>query len=129
MPRESLSQLIRYGMTGAALATIGQATYYALAASGLLSPLFAIAVGTIVALCLGYVAHGWFSFKGHGDRSDHKRMGSRFLAVNFVGYLLNSFWVWMFVNDLGYPEWVPIIPNVTLTPILTFLLHRNWTYR
>lgn len=116
-------------MTGAVLATVAQGIYYGLAAGGILPPLLAITIGTFVALGLGYIAHGWFSFREHGARADHKRMGSKFLAVNIVGYMLNSFWVWLLVEHFGTPEWVPIVPNVTLTPMLTFVLHRHWTFR
>ena len=79
-------------------------------------------------MIVGYFAHGWVSFRGHGERDDHARIGTRFVAVNVFGYLLNSFWVWLLVERLDGPNWWPIVPNVVLTPLLTFALHRRWTY-
>ncbi|HET9356029.1 MAG TPA: GtrA family protein, partial [Sphingomicrobium sp.] len=127
--RETLLQLSRYGMIGAAITILGQLIYYVLAETRTTSPLVAIAIAWIVGVAVGYFAHGWISFRGHGPRSDHARMGSRFIAVNVVGYVLNSFWVWLLVERLGGPNWWPIPPNVILTPLMTFWLHRHWTFR
>jgi putative flippase GtrA len=126
--RETFAQLIRYGIIGALITIGGQAIYLSLADSHLTSPLMAIAIAWITGVILGYFAHGWVSFKGHGERDDHARIGSRFVAVNMFGYLVNSFWVWFLVERLHGPNWWPVVPNIVLTPLLTFGLHRRWTY-
>jgi putative flippase GtrA len=126
--RAALGQLIRYGIIGALITIGGQAIYYGLAESRMTSPLMAIAIAFVIGLCVGYFAHGWVSFRGHGERDDHARIGARFVAVNIFAYLVNSFWVWLLVERLGGPNWWPIIPNVVFTPLLTFALHRRWTY-
>lgn len=126
--RAALFQLIRYAVIGAAITAGGQAIYYALAESRTTSPLVAIAIAWIFGVSVGYFAHGWISFAGHGQRDDHGRMGLRFVAVNLIGYALNSFWVWLLVDRLGGATWWPIIPNIALTPLMTFWLHRRWTF-
>jgi putative flippase GtrA len=126
--RETLLQLTRYGVIGAAITILGQAIYYLLAESRTTSPLVAIAIAWIVGVIVGYFAHGWISFRGHGARDDHGRIGVRFVAVNIFGYVINSFWVWLLVERLDGATWWPIIPNVVLTPLMTFVLHRRWTY-
>ena len=126
--RETFAQLIRYGIIGALITIGGQAIYLGLADSHLTSPLMAIAIAWITGVIVGYFAHGWVSFKGHGERDDHARIGSRFVAVNVFGYLANSFWVWFLVERLHGPNWWPILPNVFLVPLVTFGLHRRWTY-
>ena len=126
--RAALIQLVRYGLIGAAITAGGQAIYYALAESRTTSPLVAIAIAWIVGVIVGYFAHGWISFAGHGQRDDHGRMGLRFVAVNLIGYAINSFWVWLLVERLGGATWWPIIPNIALTPLMTFWLHRRWTF-
>lgn len=126
--REAFAQLIRYGVIGALITIGGQAIYYGLAESRLTSPLVAIAIAWIVGVAVGYFAHGWVSFRGHGERDDHARIGTRFVAVNVFGYVVNSFWVWLLVERLDGPNWWPIVPNIVLTPLLTFALHRRWTY-
>ena len=126
--RAALLQLIRYAFIGAAITAGGQAIYYVLAESRTTSPLVAIAIAWIVGVIVGYFAHGWISFAGHGERDDHGRMGLRFVAVNLIGYAINSFWVWLLVERLGGATWWPIIPNIALTPLMTFWLHRRWTF-
>ncbi len=126
--RATVLQLARYGGIGLAITILGQAIYYGLAESRTVSPMMAIAIAWIVGVVVGYFAHGWISFRGHGPRTDHGRMGTRFVAVNVVGYVLNSFWVWLLVERLDGPTWWPIVPNLALTPLMTFVLHRRWTY-
>ena len=126
--RAALLQLIRYAVIGAAITAGGQAIYYGLAETRTTSPLVAIAIAWIVGVIVGYFAHGWISFAGHGTRDDHGAMGLRFVTVNLVGYAINSFWVWLLVERLGGPTWWPIIPNIALTPLMTFWLHRRWTF-
>lgn len=126
--RAALFQLIRYAVIGAAITAGGQAIYYALAESRTTSPLVAIAIAWIVGVVVGYFAHGWISFAGHGTRDDHAGMSVRFIAVNLIGYAINSFWVWLLVERLGGATWWPIIPNIALTPLMTFWLHRRWTF-
>ena len=126
--RAALLQLIRYAFIGAAITAGGQAIYYALAESRTTSPLVAIAIAWIVGVIVGYFAHGWISFAGHGARDDHAGMSLRFVAVNLIGYAINSFWVWLLVDRMGGATWWPIIPNIALTPLMTFWLHRRWTF-
>lgn len=127
--RAAFFQLARYGVIGVAITALGQAIYYVLAETGTTSPLVAIAIAWFVGVIVGYFAHGWISFRGHGERDDHGRMGLRFVAVNLIGYVITSFWVWLLVERLAGPTWWPIVPNIALTPLMTFWLHRRWTYR
>ena len=127
--RAAFGQLVRYGIIGALITVGGQAIYFALAETRTTSPLAAIAIAWVVGVAVGYFAHGWISFAGHGSRDDHAVTGTRFVAVNVVGYLLNSFWVWLLVERLAGANWWPILPNIVLTPLMTFWLHRYWTFR
>ncbi len=126
--RAAFLQLVRYAIIGAAITAGGQAIYYALAETRTTSPLVAIAIAWIVGVVVGYFAHGWISFAGHGARDNHGQMSVRFVAVNLIGYAINSFWVWLLVERLGGATWWPIIPNIALTPLMTFWLHRRWTF-
>ena len=126
--RAAFFQLARYGIIGALITAGGQAIYYGLAETRTTSPRVAIAIAWIVGVIVGYFAHGWISFAGHGARDDHAGMSMRFVAVNLIGYAINSFWVWLLVERLGGPTWWPIIPNIALTPLMTFWLHRRCTF-
>lgn len=126
--RATFFQLARYGIIGALITAGGQAIYYGLAETRTTSPLVAISIAWIVGVTVGYFAHGWISFAGHGERDDHAGMSMRFVAVNLIGFALNTFWVWLLVERLGGATWWPIPPNVILTPLMTFWLHRRWTF-
>lgn len=126
--RASLEQLIRYGIVGGLITAGGQLIYYLGVEWAGLDPNLSVAVAFVVGIVVGYFAHGSISFAGHGDRDDHGRIGMRFVAVNLFGFAMNSFFVWLLVKYLDGPTWWPIVPNVILTPLATFWMHRRWTY-
>ena len=126
--RAALFQLIRYAFVGATITAGGQAIYYFGVEWFGIDPNISIGIAFVAGIIVGYFAHGWISFAGHGTRDDHGRTGLRFIAVNLIGYALNSFWVWLLVERLGGATWWPIIPNIALTPLMTFWLHRRWTF-
>jgi putative flippase GtrA len=126
--REATLQLIRYAVIGALITALGQAIYYFGVEWAGLDPNLSIAIAFVIGVAIGYFAHGWISFAGHGTRDDPARMGMRFVVVNLFGFALNSFFVWLLVKSLGGPTWWPILPNVFVTPVATFLLHRRWTF-
>lgn len=127
--RAALFQFARYGVIGLSITLLGQAIYLGLADYAGVTPLLSIAVAWIVGVVVGYFAHGRISFRGHGERNNNAQTGARFFSVNLAGYAMNSFWVWLLVEMMAGPTWWPVVPNIVLTPLITFFLHRHWTYR
>jgi len=124
--RELAGQMLRYGVTGIALAALYASVYW-VGARLLHGPAqLANAAGFLAALAAGYILHSKWSFRGHGRRTSWS--WTRFLMVNFAGYLLNCLWVWLIVQRLGRPVELSIVPIVSLTPAFTFLLNRRWTF-
>ena len=124
----AFAQLIRYGIVGALITAGGQAIYYIGVEAFGIDPNISIGIAFVVGIIVGYFAHGWISFAGHGERENHAQMGTRFVVVNLFGFAMNSFFVWLLVKHLGGPTWWPIVPNIVLTPLATFWMHRKWTY-
>lgn len=122
------AQLLRYGFTGLGVTALGAAIYYSCAEFLDIAPLIANSIAWIVGIVVGYVLHSQFSFRGHGERDNLARTGSRFVIVNVIGYLLNSLWVWLLVEHLGGANWWPVLPMIFVTPLATFALHRKWTF-
>ena len=118
--------MLRYGVIGIGLAALYAAIYWAGATFLAMPAQLANGAGFVAALVAGYVLHSQWSFRGHGRRSGWS--WSRFLVVNFAGYLLNCLWVWLIVDELARPIALSIVPIVTLTPLFTFLLNRRWTF-
>jgi len=119
-------QVLRYGITGIMLAALYAGVYWAGASVLGIPAQVANGAGFVAALVGGYVLHSRWSFRGYGRRSGWS--WSRFLLVNFAGYLLNCLWVWIFVQRFGQAVDLSILPIVTLTPAFTFLLNRRWTF-
>ncbi len=126
--RAALWQLVRYAIVGGLITAGGQAIYYLGVEWFGIDPNISIGIAFVIGVVVGYFAHGWISFAGHGDRDDHGRMGTRFVAVNLFGFAMNSVFVWLLVKYLGGPTWWPIVPNIVLTPVATFWMHRRWTF-
>lgn len=121
-------QAARYGLAGFVITILVAASYWAVADLGGVDPMLSLALVFLVFSAVSYVTHGMFSFRGHGSRDRQHIRASRFLIVNITGFLLNQFFVWLFVKQLGGPTWWPIIPFVFVTPWVTFALHRRWVF-
>jgi putative flippase GtrA len=122
-------QLVRYGLTGLFVTACQAAVYWTLAARAGIHPQVANIAGYLVALSLGYVLHGAFTFRGHGARDRPAARGFRFFAASLLSLALNATWVWLCVSLIGWPEWTPIPAMIFVTPALLFVVNRQWVYR
>jgi putative flippase GtrA len=126
--RETLGQIIRFGIAGG-LATVCYALVYSpLAAFKITSEQVANICGYLVAMLSGYVLHSKWSFRGHSASA--KSSAPKFFAVSLVSFAANTFWVWLLTDDamLAGPWWWPLIPIVFVTPAVTFALNRLWVF-
>lgn len=125
-----LAQLIRYGVAGAITAGLYSALYLALAWSVFSGERAVLAVpfAFVTALVVGFLLHSRWSFAGHGTRDGSGRQQGRFLIVHCAGLALNLAFTWLLTAGLGAPIWTPLIPTVTVTPLATFLLQRQWVF-
>ena len=121
-------QVVRYTITGGLVTALAAAFYWVLATFLAVAPLLANFVAYLVAVASGYVMHSRWSFKGHGRRDDITRTTGRFFIVSLVSLGLNSLWVWLLTGLLAGPTWWPVIPMLTVTPAVTFLLNRHWVF-
>lgn len=126
-----LGQLIRFGISGGITTLIYALVYSPLAKYEVTSPTVANLLGYLCAMLSGYVLHSQWSFKGHGERGNLARTGSRFFAVSLVSLVLNTFFVWVLTTDwlLNGEWWWPLIPIVFVTPVITFALNRIWVFK
>lgn len=126
-----LSQLIRFGIAGVISTVIYSAVYLPLAwwvfpgNRAVLAVPFAFAV----AVTAGFFLHSAWSFKGHGSRDNSGRQHAKFLLVQGFGLLLNALFTWIITGPLFHGAvWLPLIPIVTVTPLATFALNRQWVF-
>lgn len=124
---EVLLQLIRFGMVGGFVTALGAGAYLVAALSGI-APLLANVIAYVVAMATGYVLHSRVSFKGHGSRNNPGARTLRFVTVSLISFVLNSLFVWALTGPLAQPVWVPVIPMLFVTPLVTFSLNRRWVF-
>jgi putative flippase GtrA len=124
-----LGQLVRFGIAGVISTVIYSAVYLPLA--WWVFPNLAVAAvpfAFAVAVTCGFFLHSAWSFKGHGTRENSGRQHLKFLIVQGFGLLLNALFTWLIADLMHYPDWVPLIPIVTITPVATFALNRQWVF-
>lgn len=122
-------QIARYGLTGLFVTGCQAGIYWTLAAIVDIHIQWANLCGYLAAVCIGYVSHSAFTFRGHGARDHQMARGVRFVAVSLLSYALNAFWVWWFITHMGWPEWSPIPAMIFVTPVMVFGLNRQWVFR
>jgi putative flippase GtrA len=121
-------QAARFVITGGIVTLLQAAVYWVPATYWGVAPLVSNFFGYLAAMLSGYVLHSRWSFKNHGTRDDPLRTTSRFFAVSLVSLALNSFWVWLFTGLLDGPTWWPVMTMIFVTPVVTFLLNRQWVF-
>lgn len=121
-------QMLRYAVAGG-LITLGvAASYWAIAEYLHVDPMISLTIVFLVFSGISYFVHGAFTFKDHGERDRHHVRGSRFLAINILGFVINQGFVWYLVKYLDGATWWPTVPMIFFTPLLTFALHRRFVY-
>lgn len=125
-----VGQLIRYGFAGG-LATLIYSSVYLPLAWGVFTEgraVMAVPFAFVTALAAGFFLHSRWSFAGHGRRENSGRQHARFLMTHCVGLAMNLFFTWFLTATLGAPAWVPLLPSITITPLVTFMLQRQWVF-
>jgi putative flippase GtrA len=126
-----LGQLIRFGIAGVITTLVYSAVYLPLAmyVFGEKLSVLAVPFAFAVAVVCSFVLHSNWSFKGHGTRENGGKQHAKFVAVQGFGLLLNLLFTWVITGPLFHgPAWVALIPSVTLVPVATFALNRQWVF-
>jgi putative flippase GtrA len=124
--RQIVSQLLRFLVSGAVVTVLGVGTYALVALVLRWHPQIGNLLGYLVAMATGYWMHSRWSFRDHGQRSQATVV--KFVIVSLVSLGLNSLWVFLITGPLGLgPAW-PIVPMLLITPMVTFVLNRQWVF-
>lgn len=125
------AQLGRYAVSGATAAAV-YALVFLLVAEWILpdrQAAFAVLPAFLVSLYVSFRMHSRWSFAGHGSRDEKIAQPLRFLVVQGVGLLINFILTWVITGVLKAPNWVALVPCLTLTPLICFALQRQWVFR
>jgi putative flippase GtrA len=126
--RPLLAQLVRFGLVGLFSTLVYDAVYWPLA-TYVVHPLVAVVIGFAVAVSIGYPLHSRWSFKDHGKREAPGRTQARFVMVQLGGLAFNAGCTWVLTGPLLHgPTWWPLLPATFVTPMLTFVVNRQWAF-
>ena len=125
-----LGQIIRFGIAGGLSTIVYSAVYLPLTTWVLpkTQAVLAVPPAFLVAVIFGFFVHSAWSFRGHGTRDSSGRQHLKFLVVQGFGLVLNALFTWIATGLLHQQPWVALIPVVTITPIATFALNRQWVF-
>ena len=123
------AQFARFGIMGVLLTGLVSALYLALVTFSKVGPSIALTIATVIASIFVYFSHSAFSFRGHGERDRPIIRMVRFGFVNFISYLSNLLFIYLFIEVLFLPEWTPTIAFFFFTPVLSFYMNRKWVFQ
>lgn len=123
-----LAQLVRFGITGAFLTALGVGVYVLVVRLLGWHPQIGNVLAYVSAMATGYLMHSSWSFRDHGGERTHATK-VKFVVVSLISYALNAFWVWLLFSYLDLGDLAPIVPMLFVTPLVTFVLNRQWVFR
>jgi putative flippase GtrA len=126
--RTVLAQLARFVVSGAFVTALSLVVYAVVALVLHWHPQLGNFLAYVAAVVTGYVIHSQWSFRGHGGDRTHATK-ARFVVVSIISYGLNSLWVWLFFTRLHLGPAAPMLPMAFVTPVVTFVLNRQWVFR
>ena len=126
--RTMIAQLMRFIISGALVTALGVGVYALVALLLRWEPQLGNFLAYVVAVATGYVMHSRWSFRDQGGERTHGTK-LKFVIVSVISYALNSFWVWLLFSHLQLGRAAPIVPMLFVTPVVTFLLNRQWVFR
>lgn len=128
--RAVLGQLVRFAIAGGISTLVYAAVYLPLTKTVFpgAKAVYAVPFAFAVAVTCGFFLHSYWSFRGHGTRDHSGRQHVKFVVVQGVGLAFNALFTWVITGPLNGAEWLPLIPIVTITPIATFALNRQWVF-
>jgi putative flippase GtrA len=126
--RAVFGQLARFVVSGAFVTALGVGVYAFVSMVLGWHPQVGNILAYLTAMATGYLLHSSWSFRDHGgERTNATRV--RFVIVSLISYALNAFWVWLLFTRLDLGRAAPILPMLFVTPMVTFLLNRQWVFR
>lgn len=123
--RETLGQLLRYGIVGLSLNGAGYVLYLLLTVVAGINPLVVVGVMYPVTVLAGYIFNRRWSFRHSGEA---RRSGPRYFLAYAGGYLLNLGLLELFWARLGFPHPLVQAAAIFIVAAYLFLALRFWVF-
>jgi len=118
--------LIRFILAGLVVTMVSASVYAGLASGFGIHPLLANCQAYLVGVLLGYRIHGHWTFRGQGNM--HDGSNGRFLIGSLSALFINVMWTWLLTDAWGGPAWLPVLPMIFVTPIISFAVNQRWVF-
>jgi dolichol-phosphate mannosyltransferase len=117
-------KLIKFGVVGASGYVVNLIVYTALLGIGAHK---AAAVSFVVSAANNYWWNRHWTFVG--QKGDFALQGARFLVVSIAAFLVNQFWLFVFLDWLEMGKVVAQALAIILVMPLNFIGNKLWTFR
>lgn len=125
---EAWRQAFRFGVAGGLITALSALVYVIAAVQLGTPPLIANVEGYIVGVLAGYRLHAHWTFREQWDLGTGELASRRFFMGSLFTFALNSLWTWALTVVFRGPDWLPLVPMTTATPLASFVINRRWVF-
>lgn len=118
-------QLVSFSFVGLCSNLLGYGAYLLLVANGI-DPKIAVTLLYSIGVLVSYLGNKRLTFR---DTGNVLSSGARYLAVYFMGYLLNLFLIFWFVDRLGFPSQIVQAMAILLVAIVLFAMLQIFVFK
>jgi putative flippase GtrA len=125
--RESISQLIRFGLVGSCAAIVNMLIVVWLVQNFHIQPLLANIFAFLVAFNISYTGHRYWSFAN--TKQQHQSSIPRFLLIAIISFALNEGLFYIFLSLFSWYYIWALLLTLFIVPIFTFISSKFWAFK
>lgn len=120
-------QIARFGIVGLTAAAVNFGIVVLLVETMHFTPLMANAFAFLLAFQVSYWGHRNWTFMA--SESLHRVALPRLLLVAGLGFVANQSLFYFFLTVAQWPYQIALLADLTILPMITFVLNKFWVFR
>lgn len=127
---EFLSQFFKFGLVGVLNTALTYAVFFILVKINVHYQI-ANAIGFVIGVLNSYYWNNRYVFKTkEGEKRNHfKALLKTFAAYGITGLLLQSFFLWLYVEHFGIDSLIAQLISLCITVPTNFVLNKYWSFK
>lgn len=127
---EFLSQFLKFGLVGILNTALTYAVFFILVKLNIHYQI-ANAIGFVIGVLNSYYWNNRYVFTTkEGEKRNHfKALLKTFAAYGITGLLLQSFFLWLFVEHFGIDSLIAQLFSLCITVPTNFVLNKYWSFK